>query len=128
MMCPSIQSFGVLTHHSVTTVALIISKCSSAPSTPSNIFMCRSVPTPLDVFVPGCGTHYATLLPIWRYSQCSFQDAGFYKISYYMLLKIQLITCAIAILQTTGEVMKIQITYEPRVLLDTLGGFYCVPR
>ena len=31
-------------------------------------------------------------------------------------------------LQTTGEVMKIQITYETRVLLDTLGGFYCVPR
>ena len=30
--------------------------------------------------------------------------------------------------QTTGEVMKIQITYETRVLLDTLGGFYCVPR
>ena len=38
--------------------------------------MCRSVPTPLDVFVPGCGTHYATLLPIRRYSQCSLQDAG----------------------------------------------------
>jgi len=31
-------------------------------------------------------------------------------------------------MQTTGEVMKIQITYETRVLLDTLGGFYCVPR
>ena len=24
--------------------------------------------------------------------------------------------------------MKIQITYETKVLLDTLGGFYCTPR
>ena len=35
---------------------------------------------------------------------------------------------AIILLQTTGEVMKIQITYETKVLLDTLGGFYCTPR
>ena len=32
--------------------------------------------TSLFVLIPGCWTHYAALLPIRRYSQCSFQDAG----------------------------------------------------
>ena len=31
-------------------------------------------------------------------------------------------------MQSTGEVMRIQMTYETKVLLDTLGGFTCSPR
>ena len=78
----------------------------------------------------GGWTHYAPLLPFWRHCECRFQNAG--RAIY--LNKTGLYAFCVSFqeslfgVQTTGEVMKIQITYETRVLLDTLGGFYCVPR